>query len=413
MFDQEKTNGGTSRTARRSTARIALVAICCTAFAACADPAPTQEEIVTGPDSAAFVTRLGNDTLVVERFVRSADRMEADVILRSPRTVRTTYLVEFTPEGAISRMESESTRPGDDAFGTRRQVIERMGDSLQVTATTSEGEQVRMAAAPDATLPFIDMVHWPFEVALMRAHMAEGESAVQPLLTGSRTSEFPVAKVGYDSMTITHPSRGTMRVHIDDYGRLVALDAGATTRKLLVERKQWEQPMDELASQWAALDASGQGVGDLSGRGAADVMVKGANIVLDYGTPVKRGRDIWGALVPYGELWRTGANRATHFSTSRVLTLGTGADTLHLPAGEYTLFSVPEADGGELIVNSQTGQNGNSYNADNDFGRVRMQARDLPEVVEVFTIRADEEGDGGVLRLQWDRKELVVPFTVR
>src|SRR5690606_19112590 len=114
--------------------RIALMAICGTAFAACADPVPTQEKIVTGPDSAAFVTRLGNDTLVVERFVRSADRMEADVILRAPRTVRTTYVVEFTPEGAISRMESESTRPGDDASGTRRQVIERMGDSLQVTA---------------------------------------------------------------------------------------------------------------------------------------------------------------------------------------------------------------------------------------------------------------------------------------
>lgn len=413
MFDKEKTNACASRIARRSTARIALVAAAGAALAACSDPAPTLEEIVTGPDSAAFVTRLGNDTLVVERFIRTPERMVADVVLRAPRTTRTTYVVDFTPEGAISRMESTSSRPGDEESAARTQVLERVGDSLKVTVSTSEGEQVRMAAAPEGTLPFIDMVHWPFELALMRAHMAESDSVMQPLLTGNRTTDFPIAAAGSDSMTITHPSRGTMRVHVDAYGRLVALDAGATTRKLIVERKQWDQPMDELATQWAALDASGQGIGDLSGRGAADVMVHGANIVLDYGTPVKRGRDIWGALVPYGELWRTGANRATHFTTSRDLTLGSGADTLHLPAGEYTLFSIPQADGGELIISSQTGQNGNSYNAEHDFGRVRMQARDLPEVVEVFTIRADEEGENGVLRLQWDMKELVVPFRVR
>jgi len=170
--------------------------------------------------------------------------------------------------------------------------------------------------------------------------------------------------------------------------------------------------MDSLASRWAAMDASGRGIGDLSGRGAAEVTVHGAEIVLDYGTPVKRGREIWGALVPYGELWRTGANRATHFSTSRDLVFGTGTDTLHVPAGEYTLFSIPAADGGERIINSETGQNGNSYDPQQDFGRVKLQARPLSEVVEVFTIRADEEGDAGALRLQWDRTELVAPFRV-
>lgn len=363
------------------------------------------------PDSAAFVTRLGNDTLVVERFVRTDGRMEAEVVLRAPRTSRTRYVLELTPSGGIQRLTTESVTPGQPNLA-RREVMERVGDSLRITAGGPQGERTRMVPAPAATLPFIDMVHWPFELALLRARAAGTDSVMQPLLSGQRPQDFVIARVGADSMTITHPFRGTMRVHVDERGRLMTLDASATTRKLLVERKPWSQPLDELAQRWAALDAQGRGIGDLSGRGAGEATVHGAEITLDYGTPMKRGREIWGALVPYGVVWRTGANRATHITTSRDLVFGTGADTLRVPAGEYTLFSIPEADGGLLIVNKQTGQNGNSYDASHDLGRVRMQARPLPEMVEVFTIRAEEEGDRGVLRLQWDRMELVAPFRV-
>ena len=86
--------------------------------------------------------------------------------------------------------------------------------------------------------------------------------------------------------------------------------------------------------------------------------------------------------------------------------------TIEVPAGEYTLFSIPQEDGGLLIVNRQTGQNGTAYDAARDLGRVRMRRTTLAEPVEAFTIRAAPAGQGGVLRLSWDRSEFSVPFRV-
>jgi hypothetical protein len=101
-------------------------------------------------------------------------------------------------------------------------------------------------------------------------------------------------------------------------------------------------PVDDIVERWTEQDAAGRSVGALSGRARMTSNVGGATISLDYGTPSKRGRSIWGALVPFGAVWRTGANQATHFETDRDLVLGTGRDTLVVPTGRYTLFSIPE-----------------------------------------------------------------------
>ena len=113
------------------------------------------------------------------------------------------------------------------------------------------------------------------------------------------------------------------------------------------------------------------------------------------------------ALVRYVALWRTGANRATHFSTDTPLRFG----DLVVPPGEYTLYSIPAADGGVLIINKQTGQNGQQYDPARDLGRVPLRARALPASVEAFTIAVRAENGRGVLALQWDLTELVAEFT--
>lgn len=363
------------------------------------------------PDSASFVTRLGTDTLVVERFVRAPGRLEAEVVMRAPATNRVRYILEVSPAGDLTRLETVGSSP------PRREVITRLGDSLRVETTDTGAPRVRMIAADRRVLPFIDMVHWPFELALMRLRTSRASSDTQPLLTGSRVAGFPVAVTSVDSMTITHPSRGTMRVRVDAAGRLLALDAGATTRKLLVERRPWGAlQLDALAARWAADDAAGRRFGALSGRRTDSATVAGATIIVDHGTPAKRGRAIWGALVPFGQVWRTGANQATHFTTDRDLVLGSGTRALAVPAGAYTLFSIPEAGGGVLIVSRDTGQAGTAYNPARDLGRVPLEARALAEPVELFTLAVTPDGDGesggGAIRLQWDRSELLVRFAV-
>lgn len=362
-----------------------------------------------GNDGTTFVTLLGSDTVAVEHFTRTADGVEADVLLRPPQTSRTHYRLYLDEQGRLMRYEAAMHAPtSNPASLLRREVVLPHGDSLQVTVTEGGTSTTRTVSGNAHALPFIDMVHWPFELALTRVRATGQDSVMQPLFTDRGALPFVVRDLGGEHMSLTHPFRGTMDVRVDADGRLQRLDAGATTRKLAVTREA-HRDMDALAVYWTARDAAGDTFGPLSGRGETRATVDGAEIVVDYGQPAKRGRDIFGALVPWGELWRTGANRATHLRTSRALRMG----GLTVPAGEYTLYTIPRADGGLLIINRQTGQGGTTYDPHRDLGRVDMTVESLPAPSELFSIDVEDTEEGGLLRLHWDDTAFVVPFTVR
>ena len=345
--------------------------------------------------SFALVSRLGVDTIAVEQVTVAPMQITAEVLIRAPEARRMRH--ELTLDGAGNPVTLVA-RTLDPVSGSEiaSQRWDWSGDSV-----TFNGE--RTVAAPAAAIPFIDLVHWPFDHLLRKLSAGEADRVDAPMLSGTRVSHFPLVLIGPDSATVTHPTRGTMRVRLTAEGGIAELDAGATTRALVVTR---EVTVDIPALARGFAEAGP--VGELSGRGATVSQVQGATISLDWGTPRVRGREIWGALVPYGSVWRTGANRASHLSTDRDLQFG----ELVVPAGEYTLYSIIEADGGVLIINRQTEQNGQQYDAERDLGRVPLERRELDDHVEVFTIAAQESVSGGVLRLQWAGTELVAPFVV-
>ena len=357
-------------------------------------------------ETAAYVTRLGADTVAAEVVRRTAARVEADVVVRSPRTTRTRYALDLGPDGTFRRFEAVTHATGGGA-PTRTETAVPVGDSLRVTVTEDGASRARTFAGDPRALPFVDLVHWPLALAAERAHARGGADVAQPLFTDRALLPFRLGNGPDGAVTVTHPTRGTMTAEVDARGRLQRLDAGATTRKVTVTRTA-SVDVDALERRFAARAAAGAAFGPLSGRGTTTARIRGATITVDYGRPAKRGRDVFGGLVRWGDLWRTGANQATHFETDRPLVLG----GLRVPAGRYTLYSIPEPGGGTLIVNRQTGQNGTQYDAGRDLGRVPMTAAALAEPVELFTIAVEEAAAGGVLRLLWDRTVLAVPFVV-
>lgn len=360
------------------------------------------------PDSASYVTRLGRDTLALERFVVRADRLDAEVVLRSPRTRYGRYTLRFDAAGRMTSYEA-AVWDGPWAQGApeTRETVRRRGNEFDYERTGGRAFSITLVS-DTPLLPFIDMVHWPFELMLRREYRTLDGETSQALFSGGRVLPFGLIRRGPNRFGVRHPTRGTMDVTTDDQGRLLGLDARETTRALTVQRSSWIE-LRPLAEDFAARDAAGGGLGALSGRGEEEATVHGAHITVDYGTPRKRGRKIFGGLLDWGTLWRTGANRATHFATDRDLTLG----TLEVPAGTYTLFTIPEPDGGVLIVNTETGQTGTAYAEELDLGRVPMAHTTGDEVVETFTIRVRELDEGGVLELLWDRDVFSVPFRVR
>ncbi len=139
------------------------------------------------------------------------------------------------------------------------------------------------------------------------------------------------------------------------------------------------------------------------------VTIEGKHIKVDYYAPSAHGRKIMGGLVPYGEVWCTGANWATKITTDADLEMG----GLKLPKGSYSIWTLPTEKEWTLIINSQTGQFHLDYRQDRDFGRTKMNLKTLSSPVETFKIQLSADGGNkGTLALMWEKTEVSVPFTV-
>jgi hypothetical protein len=149
-------------------------------------------------------------------------------------------------------------------------------------------------------------------------------------------------------------------------------------------------------------------------------VIDGSRVTVTYGRPYTKDphsgdmRKIWGGLVPYGKVWRTGADEATTLITQKTLVFG----DLTVPAGAYTLWTLPAEDGSaKLIINKQIGQWGagpNIYDEANDLGRVDLKKEDLEKPVDQFTMAVSRNpAGGGLLKMSWENTQYSVPFTVQ
>jgi Protein of unknown function (DUF2911) len=134
----------------------------------------------------------------------------------------------------------------------------------------------------------------------------------------------------------------------------------------------------------------------------------GKSIKVDYSSPRAKGREIFGGLVPYGQVWRTGANEATTFVTDASLNIG-GKD---IAAGSYTLFTVPNKDSWKLIINKKNAEWGIPYKYEADeLGRFDMSASKTAGPVENFTISFHEMGDGCHMYMDWENTRATIEIS--
>ncbi|HET9754533.1 MAG TPA: DUF2911 domain-containing protein [Myxococcales bacterium] len=136
--------------------------------------------------------------------------------------------------------------------------------------------------------------------------------------------------------------------------------------------------------------------------------VDGAKISVTYGRPFLKGRAVGKDVAPYGKEWRTGADEATTLVTDKPLKFG----TLEVPAGTYTLYTLPGEKEWQLIVSKKTGQWGIPYPAGEDLGRVPMKVEQGATPVEQLTISIDDTPGGGTLKVSWGTTVASAPFTV-
>jgi len=372
-------------------------------------------------EKSSYITTLGRDTVAVESVARLANHLIGDIVVRVPNTIRLHYDVEVRPDGSVLRSTLDTDPMGAKGMAARRMVLEFTGDSVRVSTDSAGQKRTVTRALPKGIVPTFMTGFGAsyglyssmglYELLLERSRPATNDTLTVPgidIATGAVAKRKFLARsatqvdVDYFGILWTH-------LTVDATGHISAADARATTEQTETHRTDFVD-VAAMAKGFASADHSGKGLGAASPNLIEKGSIGGQIIVAAFGSPRRRGRTILGAVVPYDRVWRTGANEATTIIFDKDLTIGGAA----VPAGSYSLWTIPKADGTvQLVVNKQHGQWGTDYDPAQDFVRVPMQSSTASAPQENFAINITGAGNTGALRISWDAFVWSVPITAK
>lgn len=368
-----------------------------------------------GAQPAGFVVTLGADTVQVERVTRTGTRVEGTVVLRTPTTLRVSYAATLDAAGRLATYEQWFAN-GDGTPLTPdpgRSIMTAIGDSLVRESGPPDRRAVARAAAPGGAFPLNTIPVgtafgiWEAAIGRLRGRQISDSltvNRVQPVSGRLFVSQTAVLHSGPDSVEMDYFGQGRAGFRFDREGRLTRSDWRRTTYQIIVVRVP-NIDIDVFGRAWSAQDKRGDSFGRLSMRDTVRATVGNANLWLDYSRPSKRGRQIWGKLVPWDTVWRLGADQATQFRTDIDLTIGGRS----VPAGTYTLWMRPSRETPELIVSNLVGVFGTQYDPRKDFVRVPLSRAPLTNTLERLKISIGDDA----LSVEWDDARYSVPIRVR
>jgi hypothetical protein len=381
----------------------------------------------TPPERYGFVAVLGNDTVSAEQVSRSPTRLVTDGVDRWPFVRRRHTEFELAADGRIRRMVMDVRTPNGRTSNERGRRITADFSSRAVTISVrdSSGERDTAFATGGAiTVPHVSMMYSVIELEIAAALRQAAATGLQPGDSVLFRQFYPDRDVG-PSFTLhrgyVHPHEGgkvelrhdwlagTGDVTVDSGGRMLTYSGMRSTYKVAVARTTTLPDIDAIGDRLAAAERR-TGLQQLSVRDTARATIGAAAFSVDYGRPLARGRTLLGNVISYDRVWRTGANAATQFTSSAPITLA----GLALPAGTYTLWTVPRVGRVDLIVNKQTGQWGTEYSRAQDLGTAPMRSDSLDTPVEEFTISIEPaDARHGTLAMAWGTFRWTVPIVVQ
>jgi len=370
------------------------------------------------PDTANLITTLGRDTVAWESYRQTARALDGDIVLATPRLIRYHYAVEYDGAGNVTRSVTDLSVPGA-TIARRRTTITFSGDSLRVDIDTggvlsTARLPIHPGTMPELTTGFgsdygLYISFGLYQALASHLHAPIGTITPMPVI-GAMNGQLATKRlvlrsasdvdVDYFNVAWTH-------LAVDGQGHVTGADASETTEKthsVRVTSLSIDSVVKVLEHRKHETDLAGA----LSPPDSASAHLGAVAVDVHYNSPRKRGRVILGTTVPWNQVWRTGADAATLLATSGSITIGGKA----LPAGEYTLWTVPTESGVTLIVNAQHGQWGTDYDSTRDVMRVPMQVARGKPPQEAFSIGLTAHGTSGELKMAWDDFVWTVPLSV-
>jgi hypothetical protein len=374
------------------------------------------------PEQYGFIALLGNDTVSIERVTRRGDEIVSDEVDRFPRVRRRHTTIRLASDGTIKHLEMDIRTPSEPSSQRERHVVADVrADSVHISKRDSTGmKNIAFATGGAPTMPHLPQMYsltdLYFGAALKRA-VATGDSVtLRQYYIDREFDRFPlhhgvVRLLAANEAELHHDwLAGYGDATFDSLHHMLTYSGARSTYKVEVRRLTTLPDVDAVGERFAALETSAGGMKQLSVRDTARASIGAATLSVDYGRPLARGRVLLGNIVPFDEVWRTGANAATQFTTSAQVTLA----GIRMPAGTYTLWTVPRKDGhAELIVNKQFGQWGTEYHEKMNLGKERLLVDTTNSPVEKFTVSIVPAGARkGTLVMEWGSFRWSAPVVV-
>ena len=364
---------------------------------------------VTAQNTSSFIFKLGSDTIAFEQYTRTTNSVEGRILTLTPRGTVTRFKFEIANGKTITNFTSFNYSvltperiSSERTVNIRDTLIDQQFKRAGKIDSLFSGSY---AALPGA-IPHLDYDAFIYEQMLMQLSASGKDSLPLSRLTNTAMGSYIKKNTAnvFESKYFFFP----VIAKTDQAGKVITVDATASTIKTIGQRIP-NFDFDATVSRYADNEKAKGPMGSVSPNDTIKATFKQADFTITYGRPSKRERTVFGNIVPYEVVWRTGANFATHFATTKDLDFG---GTI-VPAGRYTLWTLPSQTTTKLIINNAVNIFGTQYNPSKDLVRLNMKTEKLSSVVEKFTIQCIENNEGGELKFQWDQTQFSIPFKVK
>jgi hypothetical protein len=359
-------------------------------------------------DNGYLIYTLGRDTTMIGHYQLIGDDFEMTVFIRPDFRVHKLKGSLF-PSGECKYVEGYSYRPviGKDSLILETYKLFTRNDST-FTEYKSDGNVSVFGYSGRGMIHLASPYVFFAPLYAQYAPVKPGDSILSSHFIVGDKFPFIIKRINKNTATVGSRMMGMFTVYLNEMGKPDSIDAIGSSWNL----KGKIIPYLNMDSLIRVEPIKVQQYGVMPGLNKPDSVKAtiGSTVInIKYNRPSMRGRVIFGAVVPWNRFWRTGANEATRISLSTSIFF----NGQELPAGEYSIFTMPTKDGWTMMFNKKANIWGTRYDPANDALRVPMQIEQLKEPVEMMTIEIVPVNNGGTINVIWEKTKASVAFTTK
>ncbi|CAN5618002.1 hypothetical protein BH23BAC1_BH23BAC1_04300 [soil metagenome] len=357
-------------------------------------------------ERGGLIFTLGVDTTMVGNFLLRGQEFELDILVKENMTVYR-QKGSFFSNGELKSVTGNSykhfykEKPQDET--TYKMYVKNdstfteihQGEKKEMFIYKGQGVVNNMIGHTTFFLfPF-----WPV------FSPPTGDSLISQHLWWEKPKIYTIKRKDKLQMRVGSILMGYLTLHLNEYGKLQSIDGVGSSLNLIGSVVPY-QNMDSVINANALRVKLFGNKGPVTPADSLNTVINTTLFKLNYRRPSVRGRIIFGSVVPYNKVWRTGANQATTLQIDKPVYFG----VQELPPGTYSVFTLPKENDWTLIFNKEVGIWGTDYNTDHDILRIPMKIYHLEEPVELMTIEIRPHNNGGVFQIIWENKMASVYF---